>query len=108
MNHPGKAFHPLGRRALAAALLAGDALLGALPGRGDDPRPLSAEAVKEAQAKFRAERAAADKAGLARVFSPEWFGRADGFARAGDAALAAGRLVEARDSFRKALWELPG
>src|SRR5262249_39607610 len=45
---------------------------------------------------------------LTKKFSPEWFARADGFAARGDAGLAAGHLLEARDNFRKARWQIPG
>src|SRR5581483_5041232 len=72
-----------------------------------DGPALSAEQVKELQAKYAAERAAADKDGLTKVFSPDWYARAEGFAKKGDAALAAGRLGEARDAFTRARWQLP-
>jgi WD domain, G-beta repeat len=106
MKHQGPATSSFLRP--LAAVLAGLGLLAAVPGRGDPPKPLSEEAIKERQTKFRAERADADKTGLTKQFSPEWFDRADELAKSGDAALADGRLLEARDSFRKARAELPG
>ncbi|HZT81069.1 MAG TPA: hypothetical protein VFA26_12635, partial [Gemmataceae bacterium] len=94
--------HPA-RRALALCLFGAAAGLAL----ADAPRPLTPEAVREEQSKFRQERAAADKDGLPKKFSPEWFDRADAFAKRGAAALQAGRLLEAREDFRKARWQLP-
>src|SRR5262249_20829630 len=56
---------------------------------------------------YQGERAAADKTGLTKKFSPEWYDRAAILARQGAAALKANRLIEARDSFRRARWSLP-
>src|SRR5262249_7280130 len=64
-------------------------------------------AVREVQSKYRQERAEADKTGLTKKFAPEWFTRADEFAKKGEAALAAGRLLEAREDYHKARWLLP-
>src|SRR5262249_57534057 len=69
--------------------------------------PLTASAVKALQKSYQGERAAADKTGLTKKFSPEWYDRAAILARQGAAALKANRLIEARDSFRRARWSLP-
>src|SRR5262249_34552256 len=91
------------------SLAAGLFVVLATVGNGQDaPKPLTAEAVKELQAKFRAERADAESSGLTKKFSPEWFARADAFAKKGDDSLNANRLLEARDSFQKARLQLPG
>src|SRR5438105_2308583 len=99
---------PLGARGWTAVLLAAFGLVSVVPGRGDEPAKLQPATVKELQDKYRADRAAAEKAGLDKVFSPEWFSRAGDLAKSGDAALAAGRLLEAVDNFRRARWEIPG
>src|SRR5262249_27264127 len=63
------------------------------------------ETVKAIQTDYQADRKAAD--GLVKKFSPEPFDRATAFAKQGAAALKANRLIEARDSFRRARWSLP-
>src|SRR5262249_51806573 len=86
--------------ALALSGIAGVALLGG----AEAPKGPTVDEVRDLEGKYKAERAAAESAGLTKVFSPEWFSRADDFAQSGQAALAAGRLLEARESFRKARW----
>src|SRR5262249_32670968 len=71
------------------------------------PGPSPRDAVREVQSKYLQERADADKTGLTKKFAPEWFTRADEFAKKGEAALAAGRLLEAREDYHKARWLLP-
>src|SRR5262249_36578045 len=71
------------------------------------PGKLTAEKVRQLQAKYQEERAAADKEGLTKQFSPEWYEQAAKLAKQGEEALEAGRLVEARASFRRARWERP-
>ena len=71
------------------------------------PAAAPADAVKDLEAKYHTERAAADALGLTKQFSPDWYQRAAAYAKAGDDALTAGRLVEAADAFRKARWHLP-
>src|ERR1041384_4254874 len=73
-----------------------------------EQKPLTADAVKEVQTKFKAERADIEANGLNKMFSPEWLVRADALSKSADAALAAGRLFEALDSYRKARQEIPG
>src|SRR5262249_45175880 len=85
----------------------GLALLAALGAAPEAPRPLTAAAVRALQPLYQAERLEADSKGLTRVFSPEWYQRAAGLAKQGEEALAAGRLVEASESFRRARWHLP-
>src|SRR5262245_15368994 len=67
----------------------------------------SGQSVTQLEQSYQQERQAADKTGLTKMFSPEWFERSDSFAKAGAVALKAGRLIEARDSFRRARWSLP-
>src|SRR5947209_6322219 len=98
---------PVGTRGLAVVLLAALGLLVAVLGRGDEPAKLEPATVKQLRDKYHTDRAAAEKAGLDKVFSPEWFGRAADLAKSGDAALAAGRLLEAADNFPRARWEIP-
>src|SRR5207253_9645898 len=74
-------------------------LLGVAAGFVAADQPLTADAVREVQAKYQQERADAEKAGLTKKFAPEWLTRADGLAKKGEAALAAGRLLEAREDF---------
>ncbi len=81
--------------------------LAAASGPAEAPKGLTAENVRELQAKYQAERAEADKQGLTKQFSPEWYQRAAALAKQGEAALAAGRLVEASETFRRARWHLP-
>ena len=67
----------------------------------------NAEQVRDLQTKFRAEREAAVSSGIAKKFAPENLRRADELAKKGDAALAAGRLLEAREAFHEARQALP-
>src|SRR2546425_451183 len=83
------------RRALPPLLLAA-ALVGlAFVPRGiaadDEPKPITAQEVKDLQAKYKEERTAADKDGLTKKYSPDWFARADALAVKSEKALAAGR-----------------
>src|SRR5262245_53036117 len=70
----------------------------------DTPRPakaarpgkvLSADEVREIEKKLQTERAAAEQAGLRNKVAPVIFERVEELTRRGEAALAAGRLVEA-------------
>src|SRR5208282_4582106 len=67
----------------------------------------TADAVRELQAKYKTEREAAVKSGAADKVSAEAMKQAELFAKKADAALAAGRLIEAADSYRDARWLLP-
>src|SRR5262245_20752575 len=78
----------------------------AQPGK-EKPAQLTPDAVKAIQKQYLTERAAAEKDGLTKKFSPEWYERAASLAKQGAAALKANRLIEARDSFRRARWSLP-
>ena len=66
-----------------------------------------ADEVKGAKAKYDAEKAAIVKAGSASRFLPTLLDKADAMAKRGDAALAAGRLLQASEAFRQARWQLP-
>src|SRR5262249_54039325 len=92
------------RRGLAALAVAG---LAALVPAAEPAKPLTPEAVREAKTKDNAARAAAESEGLTKKFSPDWYERAAAFAKQGEDALAANRLVEASDNFRRARWNLP-
>src|SRR5262249_18003272 len=72
----------------------------------DAPRS-AAEEVPAIQAGYRAEREAVVKSGAAKRFLPQLFTRAEEMARRADAALAAGRLLQAVEAFRQARWQLP-
>src|SRR5919199_860159 len=104
----GLNFHLSALRGLALAGAGLLSLAAVRPGAGAEgagkPTP---ESAAELQKKFASERAAAAKEGLDRKFSPEWFEKADALAKQGAAALKAKRLIEARDTFRKARWHLP-
>src|SRR6185437_13860575 len=73
----------------------------------ETPGKLTAEKVRQLQTQYQQERTPAEKEGLTAKFSPEWYEQAAKLAKQGEDALAAGRLVEARASFRRARWDLP-
>src|SRR5262245_46766569 len=95
------------RNALGRGLVL--ALLGVAAGLvvAQQSPPLKPEAVRELQAKYQEERAAAEKDGRTKQFAPLWFARAEESAKQGEAALATGRFLEAREDFHKARWQLP-
>src|SRR5438309_8600563 len=98
MASPAKLSPRFGYHQLALTILTANGLailLGGLAGSAaEGTKTLSADEVRDLQSKFKAERAAAETAGLTKKFSPEWFARADGFAARGDAGLTAGHLLE--------------
>jgi WD40 repeat protein len=67
----------------------------------------AAEEVKALQAKYQSERDEAVKKGIARRFPPALIERADALAQKGEAALTAGRLLQASEALRQARWQLP-
>src|SRR4051794_31648306 len=71
------------------------------------PEKLTADQVGELQKTYEDELKKAKDDGLEKKFAPEAFERAAALAKQGAAALKAGRLVEARDSFRRARWAIP-
>jgi WD40 repeat protein len=83
---------------IAPALWAGLLLLGAPPG---------ADEARQLQSLYRAEKESAVKAGADAKFPPQLLQKADQMARRGDAALEAGRLLQASTAFRQARWQLP-
>jgi WD40 repeat protein len=87
--------------ALAGLLLAG----GGPAAEGG--KALTPEKVRDVQAKYQNERQAAVSSGLAKKFPAAFLERADQLAKKGEAALAAGRLLEASEAFREARWQLP-
>src|SRR6185437_11152147 len=94
---------------LVAGLLGLSLLVMLTASAAEAPRQsFTAENVRQLQTKYEQERAAADKDERTRKFSTEWYDRAAKLAKQGSEALTAGRLVEARESFRRARWNLPG
>ncbi len=65
------------------------------------------EQIQSLQAKYRAEREQVIKDGVAKRFLPILLEKAEESAKKGDAALAAGRLLQASEAFRQARWQLP-
>jgi WD40 repeat protein len=71
------------------------------------PQAPTAADVQSLQAKYQAERAHVEKAGLAKRFLPVLVDRAEAMAKKAEAALSAGRLLQASELFRQARWQLP-
>src|SRR4051794_30568847 len=110
MSMPTVTFlsRPRGPALLLPALLALALLLPGPAGRSaEEAKTLTADAIKEMLTQYRAERAAADKQGLTKQFSPEWYQQADELAKQGEEALNSNRLLEAQESLRNARWHLP-
>src|SRR5437868_6570544 len=99
------------RRALALGLLgvAGLAWIGpTLRGApAEKAGPTTAVEARDLQTRYKAERAALQEGGKVRKFSAKAVEQADALAKKGEAALTAGRLLEARETFRQARWVLP-
>src|SRR5262249_1979129 len=108
MTTTAKAFSAWGTVPALAAL--GAAVLIWLGAAAADPPAAAppADDAKDLQTRVRPQPAQAPPQGLTRKISPHWDQKAHALARRGDEALAAGRLVEAADAFRKARWHLPG
>src|SRR5262245_19998885 len=106
-----RTFLPTLLRPRGLVLLGMVGLVGLLGLRGgvaaQGTKGLTAETVRDLQAKYKTERAAAESGGLTKKFSPEWYQQADGLAKRAEEALAGGRLVEARDDYQKARALLP-
>ena len=75
--------------------------------RADQPKTASVDDVRKLQEAYQTERRQTDETGVAGRFPPQTLQRAEGVARQGDAALAAGLLDEATQAFREARWLLP-
>lgn len=67
----------------------------------------TADEVKGLQAKFRTEREAIVKAGIAKRFIPAIMDKADELAKKSETALAGGRMAQAVEAIRQARWQLP-
>jgi WD40 repeat protein len=67
----------------------------------------NADDVKTLQTKFRQEREQVVKSGAAKRFLPILLDKAEEFGKRADAALDAGRLLQASELFRQARWQLP-
>src|SRR5262245_62041225 len=70
-------------------------------------KPPNAEEVKALQSKFRQERDQVIKTGAGKRFLPILLDKAEDFGKRADAALDAGRLLQASELFRQARWQLP-
>jgi WD40 repeat protein len=90
----------------ASAALAVIVLLAAL-GRAGETRLPTVDEVKELQKRYRAEREALVKSGGDKRFLPDLLEHAEAIAKRADAALDAGRLLQASEAFRQARWQLP-
>src|ERR1700730_6976218 len=89
--------------ALVTLVAASAYLLGMQKDRAENTKPApTTDEVRDQQAKYQEERAAADKSGVLAKFSPKMTERADHLAAKGMAALAGGRLFEAREAFHQA------
>jgi hypothetical protein len=73
----------------------------------DTPKPLTAEDLKADQARFQTEYDAAVKAGLEKVFSPDWFTRAGQFAKAGRTPWPPDALPRRAKAIAGARWQIP-
>ena len=104
---------PASLSALFACLLSAAFVALSPSGRAQDDKTekpaekLTAEQVGEIEKAYEKEQKKAQGDGLEKKFSPETFERAAALSKQGAAALKAGRLVEARDSFRRARWAIP-
>lgn len=76
-------------------------------GIGQETRLPTADEVRATQAKFRKERDALLQTGAAKRFLPVLMDKAEEFGKRADAALTAGRLLQASELFRQARWQLP-
>src|SRR5581483_4630512 len=75
--------------------------------RADQPKAVTADAVRELQSAYQSERKQADESGAAAKFAPHALKRAEELARQADTALEAGLLDEAALAYREARWHLP-
>ncbi len=73
---------------------------------GDNKLP-TADDVKQLQAKYQAEEDALTKSGRAKLFPPQFLEKAEVFAKKAAAALKEGRLLQAKQGFGQARWQLP-
>ncbi len=71
------------------------------------PKATSTESVKALKAKYRAERDAIVKNGIAKRYLPAIMDKADELAKKSEEALADGRLSQATEAIRQARWQLP-
>ena len=79
----------------------------ALPLYSQETKLPNADEVKTLQTKFRQEREQVIKTGAAKRFLPILLDKAEDFGKRADAALDAGRLLQASELFRQARWQLP-
>lgn len=92
---------------LSLLLVAVSAGLGSGGLFAQETKPLTAEQVRDAQAKFRKERDALVQVGADKRFLPILLQKAEEFGKRADAALDAGRLLQAAEFYRQARWQLP-
>jgi WD40 repeat protein len=95
------------RFTFASVVLIAAVLVVPWAGRADQPKGLTADAVRQLQAAYRAEHKQADESGAAGRFAPQTVRRAEELARQADAALEAGLFDEAALAYREARWHLP-
>jgi WD40 repeat protein len=88
-------------------LLAAGFALVAGPLEAQETKLPTADAVNALQGKYRQEREAAIKTGVAKRFQPALLERADALAAKGAASLKAGRLSQSAEAIRQARWQLP-
>src|SRR5207249_11745514 len=93
-------------RTVSWGAIVGTAVTALLASAGETRLP-TADEVKTLQKNFRAEREALVKSGATARFLPDLLERADAIAKRGDAALDAGRYLQASEAFRQARWQLP-
>ena len=67
----------------------------------------TADEVKALQAKYRAEHDHLVKTGIAKHYLPAILAKGEELAKKSDAALAAGRFLQASEAIRQARWQLP-
>jgi WD40 repeat protein len=98
-----------GRNTIMARPLCWALVLAAACGSGlaGETQLPSADEVKALRKGYNDERDALLKSGAKGRFLPHFFDLAEAMAKRGDAALDAGRLLQASEAFRQARWQLP-
>src|ERR1043166_2576924 len=88
-------------------LIVAVALTVSAPLRAQDTKLPNADDVKALLGKYQAERKTVVDTGVAKRFLPALLDRADGLATKGEAALKAGRFLQATEAIRQARSQLP-
>jgi WD40 repeat protein len=79
----------------------------AMTAHGQPGRNVTVEEVKALQAAYQTEHARVVKEGIAERFLPGLRDKAEEIAKKAEAALAAGRFLQAAEAYRQARWQLP-